>query len=214
MTIDTYIFDIDHTLYPFSQGVEDWFHSKIGVFIKQELDISLERAQELCEQYYVEFGSTLPGLMYHHNIKPQNFLDAKGYVPLETISVDLQAIDALTKTAQRKIAFTNASHRHGERVLAHLGIRDHFEALYGLDDVGYWGKPFRRSFDHVFKNQNIDLKKTVFFEDSPRNLAYPHSLGMKTVLIGESHFKIGNAPHFIDIHVKNLATAIEHANEI
>ena len=214
MTIDTYIFDIDHTLYPFSQGVEEWFGSTISTFIGEKLGVTTKRGYEICEDYYQTFGSTLPGLMYHHDITAKDFFDAKGKVPLEHIGVDEAGLAALIKSSKRKIAFTNASRRHGEHVLAHLGIRDQFEALFGLDDVGYWGKPFRRSFERVFNAANIVPTQTVFFEDSPRNLVYPHSLGMKTALIGEQHFKIGDAPEHITIHTRDLATAIEQANEL
>lgn len=214
MKIDTYVFDIDHTLYPFSQGVEDWFSSRIGAFIAKRLNVKPQKADEIREDYYQSFGSTLPGLMYHDNITAQEFLDAKGLVPLENIAVDLAGLDALKKSNKRKIAFTNASRRHGEHVLAHLGIRDQFDALYGLDDVGYWGKPFKRSYHFVFEAAHIDPKRAVFFEDSPRNLAYPHHLGMTTALIGENYFKSGVAPHFIDIHTANLKDAIEQANAL
>lgn len=214
MNIDTYIFDIDHTLYPFSQGVLDWFEEKIDAYIASSLDISLQKANILRSEYYNDFGSTMSGLMYHHGITPASFKAAKGLVPLDVIGVDKHGLNALKESAKRKIAYTNASHRHGERVLTHLGIRDQFEALYGIDDTGYWGKPFRKSFDKVFGAENINPKTSVFFEDSHMNLAYPHSLGMKTVLIGETHFKIGNAPDYVDIHTLNLASAIEQANDL
>ena len=214
MSIDTYIFDIDHTLYPYSKGVETWFETQIGAFIAQELNLSPSDANQLCKKYHHDFGSTLSGLMYHHDMSPDVFFKAEGAVPLSTIERDDDGLNALKSSDKRKIAFTNASQKHGKRVVEHLGIGDQFSALYGIDDVGYWGKPFRKSFNFVIEKEKIDPRKTVFFEDSPQNLVYPYNLGMKTVLIGNVHFQMGEAPKHIDIHVPDLKSAIEAANAI
>ncbi|XP_057451646.1 uncharacterized protein LOC130743419 [Lotus japonicus] len=47
-------------------------------------------------------------------------------------------------------------------------------------------KPSQDSFEKVFKMANIDPKKTLFFDDSIRNIKTGKSLGLHTVLVGTS----------------------------
>ncbi|XP_004486990.1 uncharacterized protein C24B11.05-like [Cicer arietinum] len=47
-------------------------------------------------------------------------------------------------------------------------------------------KPFQDAFDNVFKMTNIEPQRTLFFDDSIRNIQTGKSLGLNTVLVGTS----------------------------
>ncbi|GAU17311.1 hypothetical protein TSUD_110280 [Trifolium subterraneum] len=47
-------------------------------------------------------------------------------------------------------------------------------------------KPFADSFEKVFKMADIDPQRTLFFDDSIRNIKTGKSLGLHTVLVGTS----------------------------
>lgn len=48
-------------------------------------------------------------------------------------------------------------------------------------------KPFEEAFEQAFKILNINPQRTVFFDDSVRNLQTGKQLGLHTVLVGTAH---------------------------
>ncbi|XVF20025.1 hypothetical protein REPUB_Repub11eG0162500 [Reevesia pubescens] len=48
-------------------------------------------------------------------------------------------------------------------------------------------KPFENAFEHAFKIANINPQKTLFFDDSIRNIETGKQIGLHTVLVGTSH---------------------------
>ncbi len=210
----TFLFDVDHTLYPYSDAVEAEITSLIDAYLMTELGMEPDAAYALRQSHYHLFGTTLAGLMYFEGIQARDYLAYKDRFNLEVLGRDEAGLAALRQSPARMIAITNSHHNHGERVLQHLGIRDKFETIYGIEDMGYWGKPFRKSFDMVFADAGIEPRESVFFEDSVRNLAYPKRLGMTTILINAHNVAQGDAPDFVDHHVANLQEAMEIANAL
>ncbi|XVE79562.1 hypothetical protein DITRI_Ditri14bG0068500 [Diplodiscus trichospermus] len=48
-------------------------------------------------------------------------------------------------------------------------------------------KPFENAFEQAFKIANINPHKTLFFDDSIRNIQSAKQIGLQTVLVGTSH---------------------------
>ncbi|KAE8693095.1 Ubiquitin fusion degradation UFD1 family protein isoform 1 [Hibiscus syriacus] len=48
-------------------------------------------------------------------------------------------------------------------------------------------KPFKNAFEEAFKIANINPQKTLFFDDSIRNIQSAKEIGLHTVLVGTSH---------------------------
>ena len=61
--IETWIFDLDNTLYPASCRLFDQIHARMTQFIGDRLDLSPEAALLLQKTYFCEHGTTLRGLM-------------------------------------------------------------------------------------------------------------------------------------------------------
>ncbi len=212
MSYGTYLFDIDFTLYTYSPAIEEWFVSFAGNFISNRLKISVTEAKAITERYYIQYGATLPGLMKHHDIDAQDFLNAEKLAPIEHLNSELPALNKIKQINSKKIAFTNASTKHAHHVLKHLDLFDSFEKIYTLETLAFIAKPAKESLDFVVQDAQIDPRSTIFFEDTPANLIYAKSLGMKTVLIGERHFLRLKKPDYVDIHVSSLTEAIEVAH--
>ncbi|VVB16597.1 unnamed protein product [Arabis nemorensis] len=67
-------------------------------------------------------------------------------------------------------------------------------------------KPSEGSFEHVFKMANINPHKTLFFDDSIRNIQSGKRVGLHTVWVGTSHKEEG-----VDIaleHIHNIREAL------
>ena len=71
--INTWIFDLDNTLYAADSGVFQQVHKLMGEFISKNLNMDMPEAKQLQAKYYKQHGTTLRGLMDNHGIDPDYF---------------------------------------------------------------------------------------------------------------------------------------------
>lgn len=67
-------------------------------------------------------------------------------------------------------------------------------------------KPFEESFEEVFKIANINPQRTVFFDDSIRNLQTAKRLDLHTVMVGSSH-RLEGVDHALE-SIHNIREAL------
>ena len=72
--IDTWIFDLDNTLYSADSGIFQQVHELMGKFVSNHLNIGINEAKKIQKKYYKEHGTTLKGLMDNHGVEPDYFL--------------------------------------------------------------------------------------------------------------------------------------------
>ena len=101
--------------------------------------------------------------------------------------------EAIGRLPGRKIVYTNGSREHARRVTAAVGLDGAFDRLYGVEDAGYLPKPEAAAFGAIFALDGLEARRAAMFEDDHRNLRVPHSLGMRTVLVGP--IASGSAAH-------------------
>ena len=68
--VETWVFDLDNTLYPADCNLFAQIDQRMGEFIANASDMPLEQAQRLRETYYYEHGTTLAGLVRLHGVSP------------------------------------------------------------------------------------------------------------------------------------------------
>src|SRR5438067_10465341 len=73
--VETWIFDLDNTLYPASCRRFDQVQQRMNQYICEHLSLSLEEAAERRRSYFRQYGTTLSGLMAVNRIDPHEFLD-------------------------------------------------------------------------------------------------------------------------------------------
>ena len=182
--IETWVFDLDNTLYPADCNLFAQIDRRMSEFIANSFSIPLADAQIMREAYYYEHGTTLAGLMLLHDICPNSFLDYVHDIDLSVVEAapDLgAAIDALSG---RKFIFTNGSRKHAEAVSARLGLLDHFEDIFDIHALEYiYPKPMREAYERFFNAHDIAAAGSAMFDDLPHNLKTAHRLGMTTVLV-------------------------------
>ena len=121
--IDTWIFDLDNTLYPASCNLFAQVDHRMGEFIARYLGVPYQHARHLQKAYYRQFGTTLAGLMKVHKLAPESFLDYVHDIDLSAVP-ELPALAAsIAKLPGRRLIFTNGSRRHAENVAAKIGVR-------------------------------------------------------------------------------------------
>ena len=190
--IDTWIFDLDNTLYPPQARLFDQISEKMRHYIRREFDVPMAQADAMRAQYWDEYGTTLAGLMAHHRIDPWHFLNDVHDIDFSVLYPDPNLAKAITELPGRKLIYTNGDKPYARRVLTARGLSEVFTELYGIEDADFRPKPEKAAFERVFATAGIIPGSAAMFEDEPRNLIVPHAMGMTTVLV---HKETDEASH-------------------
>ena len=179
--VDTWVFDLDQTLYPASCGLFPQIEKRMTAFVMQALDLPYEEARAQQKAYFHQYGTTLKGMMLHHNTEAQAYLDFVHAVEYDLLPDGTALRVALEKLPGRRLIFTAASRNHSDTVLERLGIADLFEGCFDIVDADFTPKPQQTAYDRFFAKHGVDGPKSAFFEDSARNLVPAKAMGMATV---------------------------------
>jgi putative hydrolase of the HAD superfamily len=180
---ETWIFDLDNTLYPASCNLFAQVDKHIGDFIARLLNVDAAEAYRIQKQYFRDYGTSLRGLMVHHQVDPLTFLEFVHAVDVSPVQPSPALDRALGRLPGRKIVFTNGSTKHAENVMARLGVSRHFDAIFDIVAADYFPKPEPFVYDRLVRRHWIDPKRAVMIEDIAKNLLPAHQMGMTTVLV-------------------------------
>ncbi len=181
--IDTWVFDLDNTLYSASTHLFGQIDQRMKAFVSRELGLSLEDAHALQKRYYWEHGTTLRGLMLNHKIDPDAFLDYVHDIDHSVLAPDPRLNALLARLPGRKYIYTNGTARHATEVVAKLGISALFEGIFDIRAGNYIPKPDPAPYVDLLARYSIDPARTAMFEDSFKNLKPAAALGMTTVFV-------------------------------
>jgi len=181
--VDTWIFDLDNTLYPASADLFGLIDQRMTAFIARLLDIDLVEARAIQKGYFREHGTTLSGLMQAHGVDPHEFLAFVHDVELEAVAEDQRLVRAVAALPGRKLIFTNGDEPYARRVLGRLGLSDSFETIHDIHACAYQPKPNPTSYAAMCETLRIDPRAALFVEDMARNLVPAKALGMTTVWV-------------------------------
>ena len=180
---ETWIFDLDNTLYPVSANLFDQIDKRMCSYIANFLKTSISEAHKVQKRYFQEYGTSLRGMMENHKMDPIPYLEYVHKIDLSAIIRDDQMERALDKLPGRKIVFTNAAASYAEKVLERLGIAHHFEDVFDIVAANFIPKPAPLVYQRFVKQYKIDSEKSVMVEDIVRNLKPAADMGMKTVWV-------------------------------
>ena len=181
--VETWIFDLDNTLYPASCNLFDQVDARMGAFIQDLLSLPPVEARRVQKQYFREHGTTLRGLMDFHDVDPEDFLHFVHDIDFSVVPAAPELDAALSRLKGRKLVYTNATVPYSERVLGRLGITHHIEAIFDIVAADYRPKPEPDSYHQLIAEHGIDPSRAVLVEDIARNLAPAAALGMTTVWV-------------------------------
>ncbi len=207
--IDTWLFDLDNTLYPAESGFMAEIVVRMTDFVEKVTGLPRDDAFKLQKTYLAEHGLTLKGMMLNHGVEPAEFHAIFHDMSLEALARDATLLAALERLPGRRLIFTNADEVHAERVLAHLGLAHLFDDVFHIGSAGYEPKPSPEAFTRIGATHGIDPAVTAFFEDAERNLAPAAELGMTTVLVG-AHAAASTAT-FVHHRTETLAPFLARA---
>jgi putative hydrolase of the HAD superfamily len=187
--VNTWVFDMDDTLYPREQGLMRLVQARINAYVVEAVGLNPDEARVLQRQFLDEHGTTLAGLMANYTIDAPHFLHDVHDVPMDSLEPNPRLAEQLRRLPGRKIVFTNGAREYAGRVLERLGVTDCFDGLFAIEDADLTPKPEPSTFRKVIERFGFEPRLAAFFEDTPRNLEPAKALGMTTVLIGDGHGK-------------------------
>ena len=181
--VDTWVFDLDNTLYPADAEIMTQVDRRMTEFVMKLLDLDHDQARATQKKYWHEYGATLTGLIANHDVDMAEFLDFVHDVDHDAITPDPELAEHVKAIEGKRLVFTNGSYKHAEKVIDRLGLNGLFDDLYDIKAGGYTPKPHRESFERFTGKFGFDPKGAVMFEDSLRNLETAASMGYTTVLV-------------------------------
>lgn len=181
-TID-WIFDLDNTLYPRTCDLFAQIDVLITKYVAQVTGLETNAARRLQKDYYRDVGTTLNGLMLHHGVDPDDYLNKVHAIDYSPVQPDLELVEMIAGLPGRKFIFTNADMGHTEAVLGKLGGGDIFDGMFDIRAAQYVPKPEKSAYDAFVDKFDIDASRAVMFDDLEKNLKVPHQLGMRTVQV-------------------------------
>jgi putative hydrolase of the HAD superfamily len=195
--VDTWIFDLDNTLYPASCRLFDQIHAKMQDYISRMFGLSNAEAKVIQKQLFDKYGTTLTGLVREHAIEPLGFLDHVHDLDYSPVAASPALDQALARLPGRKLIFTNGTVGHAERTLARLGVAHHFSDIFDIVLSDYISKPDAVPYRAFVARHGIAPGTAAFFEDIARNLEAPYALGMTTVLVREDKDSAAEHPPYV-----------------
>lgn len=196
--VTDWVFDLDNTLYPPSARLFDQIEVRMTDWVMEALGVGREEADALRSRYWADYGTTLAGLMQVHGVDPAPYLTHVHEISLDHLEADPALRSAIAALPGRRFVYTNGSRPYAERVIAARGLQDLFDDVFGVEHAGFRPKPERSAFETVFARVPLDPARAAMFEDDPRNLAAPHAMGMRTILVAPEAVPAAHIHHHTD----------------
>lgn len=203
--IDTWIFDLDLTLYGPEANIMAQVRDRIALFVEKHFNIGSDEAHKIRHTYWKKYGTTLGGLMAEHKVDPNGYLDFVHDVDMDLLRPDADLRRQITSLPGRKIIFTNADAPYAERVLAARGLDNLFEDIFDIHRMQHLPKPAAASYDSLCAQLDINPARALFVEDSAHNLVPAKVLGMTTIWVNHGTEAVSrDTEQYIDQEIADL----------
>ncbi|RXH90811.1 hypothetical protein DVH24_035575 [Malus domestica] len=196
---DCLVFDLDDTLYPLSYGLNLACRKNIEEFMLQQLQIEEGEVPRMCLDLYREYGTTMAGLKIFtnsdraHAAQVLNRLGLEdcfeGIICFETLNPphnlydETEVLDCMSSTPTAADDLRTVLPKQAlEAKATDLTVT----SLIGPPKSPILCKPSVKATEAAIRIANVDPKKTIFFDDSARNIASGKAAGLHTVIVGSS----------------------------
>lgn len=200
--VDTWIFDLDNTLYDATSGLFDQIDQRMGAFIGRMMNVDADEARRIQKGYFMSHGTTLRGLMEDHGVDPGEFLAYVHDIDLTGIEPDFRLRDAVDRLSGRCLIFTNGDTAYAGRVLERLGLAEAMDGIFDIADAGYRPKPAPETYDIFIRQFDIAPERTAMVDDMARNLSPAARMGMRTIWL-KTHLPWG-AVDIDEAHIDHI----------
>src|SRR6202051_1015464 len=172
--IETWVFDLDNTLYPHHVNLWQQVDERIRDFVANYLGVAKEEALPIPKDYYRRYGTTMRGMMTEHGVHADDYLAYVHAIDHSPLEPNPAMGNAIAKLPGRKLILTNGSTEHAGKVLERLGLAAHFEAVFDIIAAELEPKPAPQTYQKFLALHEVDPATSAMFRDLARNLAVPH----------------------------------------
>ena len=215
--INTWIFDLDNTLYSADSGIFQQVHRLMGEFISKNLNVDLTEAKKLQSKYYKQHGTTLRGMIDNHGTNPDYFLEEVHKLDYSIVGPNDLLNRELKKLKGRKIIYTNANKQHVINVLERIDLTNFFDEIFDIKMANYIPKPEIKPYEQIIDLFNINPKSSAMFDDIARNLVPAKKVGFTPVWIdaGYENFSddIKSSKNYLDYETRDLSLFLKDVND-
>jgi putative hydrolase of the HAD superfamily len=178
-----WIFDLDNCLYPANSRLFELIDQRMTAYIERLLGVDAIEARRVQKMHFHGSGTTLAGLMKHHDVDPHHFMGEVHDVPLDRVARNDRLVSALTRLPGRKFVHTNGNADYAWKVLDQLGIAAEIDHLHDIFAADLTPKPELHGYRKLLDEFAIDPAAALMVEDMVRNLSPAKALGMTTVWV-------------------------------
>ncbi len=209
-----WLFDLDNTLHDTSFRIFPEISRGMTRAVMQCLNVDEQQAQVLRAKYWKQYGATMIGLVKHHGVDEQTFLNiSHDFDVAALVKAERGIHHKLGRLPGRKVLVTNAPLAYARAVLKHLGILRHFHSLWSIEHLKLHGrhkpKPSSSILKHILACEGVSAHRAVLVEDTLDNLKGARRAGMRTVHVFHpqtpfAHKRRGRA-HYVDLRVNKVS---------
>jgi len=170
--IDTWVLDLDNTLYPADSALAEQVTHGILSSVAEFYGTDVVGARQIQAELVAQYGTSLRGAMTTRDIDPHEFLSFERRIDYSVLSPDPSLAAALRGLPGRRFVYTNGSAYHAEQALRQLGLTACFDGIFDILAGDLVPKPYEESFDAFLTRFTVDPSRAAMFDDLPVNLEF------------------------------------------
>ena len=165
--VETWVFDLDNTLYPHHVNLWQQVDARIGEFVSDWLKISREEARVIQKDYYRRYGTTMRGMMSEHGVRADDYLAYVHKIDHSPLQPNAAMGAAIAKLPGRKLILTNGSVDHVDAVLDRLGLIGISMAVFDIIAAELEPKPAPQTYQKFLRDHAVDPRTRRCSRTSP-----------------------------------------------
>jgi putative hydrolase of the HAD superfamily len=213
--IRDWIFDLDNCLYPANSRLFELIDQRMTAYIERLLGVDAVEARRVQKMHFHGSGTTLAGLMKHHDVDPHHFMGEVHDIPLDRLARDDRLAAALARLPGRKFIHTNGNADYAWKVLDRLGVAAEIDHLHDIFAADLTPKPESSGYNKLLDRFGVEPERALMVEDMVRNLAPAKALGMTTVWVdnGSERGNHGYDKAIVDVRISDVGEWLDQILE-
>jgi putative hydrolase of the HAD superfamily len=182
-----YLLDLDNTLHQAGTHILPEINRQMTQYLVEALSLSTMQANQLRNAYWTKYGSTLLGMIRHHNTNPHHFLaQTHRFSGLKNRTARHGSVpQRLKKLDGLRILLTNAPKAYAVEVCKTLNLYRHLHVILSIEDMvigSRWRpKPATVLWGHL--QSKLQTRRALLVDDTAGHLHQAARHGIHTTWI-------------------------------
>lgn len=205
-----WLIDLDDTLINSSKVLFPILHERMTNFIEERLGLPHDEALAMRSAYWRKYGTTFLGLMKHHGIDPDEFLEeTHNFDVYASVELDNELRRVLSRLPGRKVLYTNAPKSYADSVIRRLKLQGVFcDIVTSSSAKGFGGerlpKPNAKMMKLICASNKVLPNEVIFVDDSLHNLSIAAKEGFRCVWFVGFRKNTLPKPSYVEARIANI----------